>query len=58
MKTNIELRAALNMVLARLDSDPKTSDEWSAIAAALRDATTYAEKVRVLKRANEARGES
>lgn len=28
MKTLAELRASLHMVLARLDSEPKTAAEW------------------------------
>lgn len=46
MKTNDELRAALNMVLARLDSNPRTTEEWKTIEAALRSAAGYAGKKR------------
>lgn len=46
MKTNAELRAALNMVLARLDAEPNTIEEWDAIRSALDDAARYAGKVR------------
>ncbi len=43
-KTNVELRAALNMVLTRLDSDPKSVEEWTTIRSALANATSYAAK--------------
>ena len=57
MKTNIEFRAALNMALARLDADPKSSVEWDAIESALSDATAYAGKVsRMRKRFEEKYG--
>lgn len=42
MKTNSEMQGALNMVLARLDSEPDSEAEWAAIAAALKDAHRYA----------------
>jgi hypothetical protein len=44
MKSVPELAAALHMVLARLDSQPKTSAEWEAIFDALREASRYALK--------------
>ncbi len=49
MKTNAELRAALNMVLARLDAEPNTIEEWDAIRSALDDAARYAGKVRAMR---------
>jgi len=49
MKTNTELRASLNMVLARLDAGPKTVEEWDAIRTALDAAARYAGKVRALR---------
>lgn len=45
MKTNLELRGALNMVLARLDAEPVSVAEWTIIRDALRDAQAYANKV-------------
>jgi hypothetical protein len=42
LKTNGELRATLEMVLARLDSEPKSDEEWQTIAEALRDSRDYA----------------
>lgn len=50
MKNNTEFRATLNMVLARLDNDPKSSAEWDSIRSALTEATEYAEKVRRMRR--------
>ncbi len=44
MKNVIELRAALNMVLARLESNPVTTAEWQTIANALRGAHAFAHK--------------
>jgi hypothetical protein len=49
VKTNAELRASLNMVLARLDADPKSVEEWDVIRSALVDAARYAGKVRSLR---------
>jgi hypothetical protein len=49
VKTNTELRAALHMVLARLDADSTTVEEWDAIRSALDDAARYAGKVRALR---------
>lgn len=51
MKSNVELRAALNMVLTRLEADPKSVDEWEAIAAALKASARYAEKVKAMRAA-------
>jgi hypothetical protein len=42
--TNVELSASLNMVLARLDADPKTAGEWETIEGALRKATAEAHR--------------
>ncbi len=49
MKTNVELRGTLTMVLARLDADPKTVEEWDAIREALDEAARYAAKCRALR---------
>lgn len=46
MKTNTELEAVLNMVLARLKSDPRSEAEWILISHHLRTALKYAEKTR------------
>ena len=50
MKNNTEFRAALNMTLARLDADPKSSDEWDAIESALSEAAAYAGKTRRMRK--------
>jgi hypothetical protein len=60
MKTNSEFRAALNMVLSRVDGDAKraSSEDWAAIESALSDAAAYAGKARRLRQRLEAKGES
>jgi len=45
MKNKSELQAALNMVLARLESNPRTSPEWDVIATHLNDAWAFAGEV-------------
>lgn len=54
MKTSIELCAALNMVLARLESNPRTAAEWQVIRDTLRDAERYADKCRGMRERLEA----
>lgn len=50
MKNNIELKAALNMVLARIESGQKHSAaEWDAIRIALAQAEGYARKCRDMR---------
>lgn len=55
MKTNNELRAALNMVLVRLDSDPRSAEEWATMADALAAAAAYARKCVGMRRSLEHR---
>lgn len=49
MKNNTELRAALNMVLARLDANPKSPEEWQAIRVALEESYLYATKCKDMR---------
>lgn len=42
--SNLEMRALLGMVLARLESDPTSAGEWEAINDALREAKAYAHR--------------
>lgn len=50
MHNNDELRAALNMVLARLDDGARDAAAWSVIAEHLRASTRYAEKTAELRK--------
>lgn len=50
MKTNTELQATLNVVMARLEAEPKDHENWEQIAFHLREATAYAEKVARLRK--------
>ena len=42
LKNHIELVATLEMVLARVKSDPKSVDEWVTITTAMQQAHDYA----------------
>ena len=44
MKNNAEAKAVLHAMLARLDSDPRSAEEWRAIAAYARSVAAYATK--------------
>lgn len=48
-----ELRASLDMVLARLESNPRTEAEWRAITSALAKATRIAVAQRFAAKARE-----
>lgn len=53
---NSELRNTLKLVLMRLDTEPKTVDDWRAIQDALSSALAYTAKCRAMRAALDSRG--
>lgn len=46
MKNDVELKGAINVVLARIESGPSSAFEWAAIHATLASAAAYARECR------------